>query len=405
MGAYLERLKAEMTPLYEVITELEGLPTLSDSQRAEFDSIVAQLDGMKADYDAAAARSTKAMSFGEALQSMVVSKPRAQRDGRPSGEAQEATIIQRLSDRVAETAEYKARGLTTTPISLGNDVLKLLVAYGATGIKAAWVPTGVQGQGGPIALFGPNTPRVRHRLLELIPSTPWGAMGVPYLAPAFTNNAAIVAMGAAKPESTNAGNVATANMETVAHWKDVPRQLLRYLPGLRQMLDDELIGGLESELEDEIVNGAGTTGHFRGLLTAITATGTGDDLVTATLSGIGLVETAGGSVDGVVMNPADYWGLVALAYTDNKYSPIVAGGRFLGLPTALVTALASGKTVVGDFTRGVRLYDGESANVRTAEPRAKENIVTLIAELDAALVVGRPSFFAENTAPLVPVTP
>lgn len=399
MSAYLARVKAQMEPLFNVVTELEAMPELTDGQKAEYDRLIGELEGLQAEYTAASERSTKALSFGDALAAMQVAQPRAQRDGPPSN--QHPDLPQRFSDRVAQSAEYKANRLSDG-VALGPDVLQTILRYGHEGLKAAWVPTGLGSAGGPVALFGPNTPRRRHRLLELIPSTPWGQMAVPYLAPTFTSAAAIVAMGAAKPESTNAGNIASAVMQTIATWKEVPRQLLRYIAGLRQMLDDELIGALEDELEDEIVNGAGTTGHFNGLLNAVSQTGTGDDLVSATLSGIGLVEAAGGQVDGVVFNPGDYWALQALAYSDNKFSAAISDGRFFGIPAATTAALAAGKSIVGDFARGSRLYDGEAANVRTAEPRAKENIITLIAELDAVFLVGKPNYFAENTAPLVP---
>lgn len=400
MNAYLARLEAEMKGLYEQVQTLDALDNLSDAQQSDYDGLIQKLEGIKADYDRVAARSTKALSIGDAMAGFGTTQPRAQRDGPPSGQGRQIEV-KRFSDRVAESAEYKANRWQEG-ISLGNDFLQLLKHYGAEGIKAAWVPTGLNLASGPIQVFGPRTPRPSFRLLDLVPTTPWGSLAVPYLAPTFTNNAAIVAMGAAKPESTNSGNLAAAVMQTIAHWKEVPRQLLRYIPGLRQVLDDELISGAEEELTDEMINGDGTTGHLLGFLTAVTQTGTGDDLVSATLSGIGLVAAQGGTVDGVVFNAGDYWALQALAYTDNKFNPIITNDRFFGIPAVPSSKMAAGKSLVGDFARGSRLYDGESANVRTAEPRAKENIVTLIGELDAVLVIGKPNYFAENTAPLVP---
>jgi HK97 family phage major capsid protein len=208
-------------------------------------------------------------------------------------------------------------------------------------------------------------------------------------------------MAQPKQESSNAGNVQSALMQTIATFKDVPRQLLRYIAGVRQVLDDELIGAVLAKLEDEVLNGDGTAGHFAGLFNQITQAGTGADLITAILNGIGKVQTQGGTPTGIVMNPSDYWALVAHAYTNNKYTPITANGQFAGIPVALVTSCATTKAIVGDFARGARLYDGESANVRATEgPGAKSNIVTLIAETDAVLVVGKPNYFAEITAAL-----
>lgn len=397
MSAYVEALKAKMQAPYEIITELEGLTELSTSQQGDYDTAVKTLSEIKAEYDKAVERSQKGAAASEMIAGLrgqqQQPQPRVSND-RPAGLERKA-----LSSYVLDSFEFKANGefKAGDQVNLPKDLFQRIVEQ-----KAAWVPGNLGAAGGPIQVFGPNTPRAPMPLLDLIPTSPWGSFAVPYLAPTFTANAAVTAMAADKPESTNAGNVASALMQTIPTRKLVPRQLLRYIPGIRQVLDDELIGAIQSELSDELINGDGTTGHFDGLLHwAGVLTAAGADFVTQIFNGIGQIAAQGGSADGIVMNPSDYWALVSLAYSGNKFTPVVANGRFAGIPVAADSRIAATKAVVADFSRAMRLYDGESANVRAVEYNSgTANIIQLIAELDAAFVIGKPNYVAKVSAAL-----
>lgn len=400
MSAYVEALAAKMKAPYEIVQELEGLTELSSSQQGDYDQAVKTLTEIKAEYDKAVERSQKGATVSEMVAGLrgaqrgQQAQPRVPNDNPPGLERKA------LSASVLDSFEFKTNGEMRSgdTFALPKDFLQRIVES-----KAAWVPTGLSAAGGPIQVFGPNTPQAPMPLLRLIPTTPWGNFAVPYLAPVFTNNAAVVPMAQDKPESTNAGNVASQLMQTIATRKLVPRQLLRYIPGVRQVLDDELIGAVESELSDELINGDGTTGHFMGLLNWVgVLSAAGTTLTDQILNGIGQIATQGGAADGILMNPSDYWALVALGYSNNSFAPIVSNGRFAGIPVAADARIAATKAVVADWSRAMRLYDGESANVRAVDYNSgTSNVIQLIGELDAAFVIGKPNYVAKASAPLV----
>lgn len=396
MSAYVEALKAKMQAPYEIIQELESLPELSQPQQGDYDTAVKTLTDIKAEYDKAVERSQKGAAVGDmiaGLRGAQQAQPRVSQDHAPGFERKA------LSASVLDSFEFKANGefRVGDMYTLPPDLLQRVREE-----KAAWVPGNLAAAGGPIQVFGPNTPQAPMPLLDLIPTSPWGNFAVPYLAPAFTANAAVVPMATDKPESTNAGNVATQLMQTVATRKLVPRQLLRYVNGIRQVLDDELIGAIQSELSDELINGDGSAGHFMGILNWVgVLTAAGADYVAQIFNAIGQIAAQGGNADGIVMNPSDYWALVSLAYSSNKFTPVVAGGRFAGIPVAADARIATTKAIVGDFSRAMRLYDGESANVRAVEYNSgTANIIQLIAELDAAFVIGKPNYVAKVSSAL-----
>lgn len=87
-----------------------------------------------------------------------------------------------------------------------------------------------------------------------------------------TNNAAPVAEATdvsggsgVKPQSDFALVVGTAPVRTIAHWLAATRRALADAGQLRGIIDDELRAGLLEEVEDQIINGAGTGQDFEGL--------------------------------------------------------------------------------------------------------------------------------------------
>lgn len=400
MSAYAARLKQKMLPLSQALRELNDLEELSDEQKTDFDRMKLELKDMKADYDLAIARdvvTSDTITLMDGLD-QELPQPRAQAPRPQVATSGGTPEVKALSSYLLDSHDYRhpRSGLYNVA---GQAPIAALYPYVER--KAAFIPTNLNLASGNVQVFGPNTPRAPHPFLELLRTIPYNDWSVPYLAPVFTNNAADTPMGQPKAESTNTGAIQTVSMHTIAHWKDVPRQILKYMPSMRTIIDDELIGGVLSKAEDIIINGTGAAGAMLGILAQITQTGAGADMVAAVLNALGVIGAQGGTPDAVVMNPSDYYALVASAYTANKYTPIVVGGRFAGVPVVLEGSLAAGTTIVGDWNRAVALYVGENANVRATEALGlKSNIVTVLAEMDAVVLVERPLLLVKTTAPI-----
>src|SRR5262245_1835928 len=74
----------------------------------------------------------------------------------------------------------------------------------------------------------------------------------------WTNAAAVVAMGAAKPESTKTFVLVQQGLVKIAHWIPVPDEMLDDISGLRSLIDAQLANGVVEALQNQLVNGPGT---------------------------------------------------------------------------------------------------------------------------------------------------
>lgn len=400
-SAYAARLKTEMKPMLDELVELRDLETPSDDEQARIDALVVELAAKKASFDLAVERHSKTLKAESAFEDMddQISEPRARSEGRQRSQ-EGAGEVKALSSYLLDARDFKNphNGL----YNVGQQApIAALYPY-LPERKAAFLPTNLSAAHGDVRLIGPNTPRIPHPFLQLLRTIPYNDLSVPYLRPTFTNNAADVVFGQAKPESTNSGAIATVTMHTIAHWKEVPRQILRYLPGMRALIDDELIGGVLSKVEDIVLNANGSGSSMNGILNQITQTGSGTTMIDAILNALGVIGEQGGVADAILMNPSDYWALIALGYSNNQFSPIIQNGQFSGVPVVLEGSLAAGTTIVGDWNRAVALYVGEFANVRATEALGfKSNIVTILAEMDCVVLVERPNLLVKTTAPIV----
>src|SRR5919112_2160010 len=76
----------------------------------------------------------------------------------------------------------------------------------------------------------------------------------------FTNNAAIVAESAAKPESSLAWDLVVSAVATIAHWMQASRQILSDAPQLQRFIDGQLRYGLKLREEAQLLKGSGSGG-------------------------------------------------------------------------------------------------------------------------------------------------
>jgi HK97 family phage major capsid protein len=265
------------------------------------------------------------------------------------------------------------------------------VLYPFLETKAAYIPGNLNLAGPNLRVISPTEPAIRFPLLDLLRTVPWNELVVPYLPLVFTNNAAQVEYAAAKPESTNTGDIATMMMKTVATWKEVPRQILRYIPALRSAIESELRTGVLAKMQDLVLNSPGTTTTMKGILSQVSNTAAGATLIAQIFDAIGKIEAAGGTVDAILMNPTDYAAMLLAEYTTNQYNVLVQGERFGQYRIIRTGVVAADSAVVGDFSTAVTLFVGEAANVQATEALGfKTNVVTIRAEMDATVLVERP---------------
>lgn len=244
---------------------------------------------------------------------------------------------------------------------------------------------------------------------------------------AFTNAAVEVAEATAttgatgsKPESALTFEEASAPVVTIAHWVPITRQMLADAPQVRDYLEGRLIVGLERRIDAQILNGNGTPPNMRGILATtgvqvldatywtgnpVTGAATG---ATANFNRIAraqrLIDTAGDAVATfIALNPLDLEkAKTGLDGTANYYSggpfDMAAVTSIWGLPVVVNRNIAAGTALVGDGSMA-QVWEREGANVLadTINDQFIRNMLTILAELRAALAVYRPVAFANVT--------
>jgi HK97 family phage major capsid protein len=112
-----------------------------------------------------------------------------------------------------------------------------------------------------------------------------------------------------KPESAMALQVVSTTVKTIAHWIPITKRAASDAPQVRSLVDTFLRYGLEEKLEDQELNGAGTSQDFEGINTAVSQNvgSTGTDL-DAIVDGIRTVRVTGRRrPDAMVINPLDWY--------------------------------------------------------------------------------------------------
>lgn len=218
----------------------------------------------------------------------------------------------------------------------------------------------------------------------------------------FTNNAAPVAEGAQKPESSLEFTLQTTPVRTIAHWIQASKQILQDVPQLQSYIDTRLRFGLEIVEEDQILSGDGTGQNLLGLIPQATPFDTarikaGDTRIDIIRRAMTQVRIAEYRADAIVLHPSD-WEEIELTKTDEG-AYIWANPRGLlgptlwGLPVIDTTAVEEGEFLVGNFRMSAMIWDREESVVDiSTEDRDNfiKNMVTIRAEERLALEVSRP---------------
>lgn len=220
---------------------------------------------------------------------------------------------------------------------------------------------------------------------------------------AWTNAAAEVAQGSAKPESALTFEEYDVPIQTIAHWIKVSNQLLADAPAVAAYIDTRLRDGLAQRVDRQILLGDGVSPNLSGLtdagnFTAFTAT-----------SGANLVESinaakynrwaVGETVDTAVVNPAD-WAAMELAREGagtGAYlygAPGVSGNMSaFGVQIVISANMPAGQFLVGSLRSAATIYQRQGAVVEMGfvNDDFTKNLVTIRAEERLGLAVDRPA--------------
>ena len=251
-------------------------------------------------------------------------------------------------------------------------------------------------------VFG--TPNVPQKIEPLIPHIAVTTDSVDYVTVADTISAAGVAEAEKIPESKFTPTLAKANVVNVAHYTKITKQLADDAPALAAYINTKMLYGLQTKVEDQIVNGNGTAPELKGLL----ATGSYTD-ASAQLTGAknlfdlllllqGVAETAAYEPEALVLNPMTWAQLAMEKDSQGRYllgGPGLAANKSVwGIPVVTSSAVPAGKFIFGNFTQTVTIYDRQQVAVEmtgTNEDDFTHYLYTIRASRRLALAVEVPA--------------
>ena len=218
----------------------------------------------------------------------------------------------------------------------------------------------------------------------------------------FTNNAAVVAEGAAKPESGITFTDKDAKAVVIAHWLKVTTQMLSDAPALQSFIDNIMRHGLDIKLEQQILKGDGTSGNMLGLIAQSTAyvppagapaTPNMFDVLRFAMLQVVLADDF---ANGHVLNPID-WALME-TQKDANGNYIIGNPQsqavptLWGLPVVQTAAMDAGKFLTGAFNTAAQYFErwGAAVQIGMQGDDFTSNKRTLLAETRGALAVYKP---------------
>jgi HK97 family phage major capsid protein len=246
---------------------------------------------------------------------------------------------------------------------------------------------------------------------DLIASVPTSANAVDWIREnVFTNNAAEVAEGAAKPQSDLTTSVGTMPISTVAHLIKITRQLAMDNAALAAYINRRMVYGVNLRVEQQLIAGNGVAPNLGGLTLAANRTAHG--YTAASLTGLGLLNNrfdligkmigdaalADYPADAILVNTADWWTMRLSKDSQGRYllgdPGSTAAPSLFGLPVVASNAMLSDNVLVGSFMQAATIHNREGVVVDMFdqdENNAQLNLVTIRAERRLALTVEKPA--------------
>lgn len=230
----------------------------------------------------------------------------------------------------------------------------------------------------------------------------------------FTNNAAETAEAAQKPETVLTFEGVDTPVRTIAHFLKVSKQVLDDAPALQSYIDRRLRYGVEIRMEQQIINGNGTSPNLSGMLdsgnfTSLTAASGDTDFDFANKAKYKVIESDY-MADYYLINPADWGVMERIKTTDGEYIGSTSAIGYLqnglvptlwGLPVIASNSVPQGTLIAG--ARDASMFwqrQGTTVEIFDQnEDDVEKNLLTVRAEARGAFTVFRPAAIVAGSLP------
>lgn len=226
----------------------------------------------------------------------------------------------------------------------------------------------------------------------------------------FTNNAAETTEGNVKPESSITFTPVNTPIQTIAHFVKISKQLASDNAALTAYIDTRMTYGVQLRLENQIIQGNGTTPNISGFTAAGNFTAHGYTAANLTSAGllnnrfdvigkiIGDTQAADYPADVIIVNPTDWWTMRLAKDSQNRYLLGDPGAavppNLFGLTVVPSNAVVAGNVLIASLAQAAVFYQREGVVIDMSDSDGdnfQRNLITVRAEMRGALAVERPA--------------
>ena len=250
------------------------------------------------------------------------------------------------------------------------------------------------------------------KVVDLFAQGTTDAVSITYMVEKTATNAAdAVAEGGVKPESALTFDALTEAVRKIATWLPVSEEMLADVSQIRSYIDARLRLFVDLTVEKEVINGSGVAPHMLGILNrpglspALAKGATENTADVVFRQAMTIMTTQFLMPDAIVLNPADWAGVVVLKDSNGVY---YGPGMFSDLPSPSLwglkvvptTGLPQGTGLVGAFKVGGQYWRRSGIVVQASNSHADyfiKNLVAIRAETRGMLAVYRPAAFGTVT--------
>lgn len=248
-------------------------------------------------------------------------------------------------------------------------------------------------------------PQRRMTVRDLLMPGTTGSNSIQYVQETgFTNAAAPVAEGGARPQSDIKLELITESVKTIGHHFKASREVLNDASQLQSLIDGRLRYGVDFAEEAQLLNGDGTGNNLNGLVPNATAYSVPGGLTAATIIdtlrfAVLQAALAEYPASGYVLNPIDWTHIETLKDGDGRYiiglPQGTAAPRLWNLPVVQTQAMAVDNFLTGPFSMGAQLFDREVTRVETGYENDDftKGLVTMLGDERVSLAIYRPEGF------------
>jgi len=249
-------------------------------------------------------------------------------------------------------------------------------------------------------------PNQRLTIRDLLAQGQTSASSIEYVQETgYENNAAMVAEGELKPESSLKFDLVTTKVRKIAHFMEASMEILDDAAGLRSMIDGRLRYMLKFKEEQQLLNGDGTGQNLLGLASGATAFApafevadqSNIDVIRLALLQASLAEFP---ASGIIIHPTNWADIETTKDSEGRY--IIGNPQGTIRPTLwsapVIATQAQGINtfLTGAFGMAAQIFDRMDATVMAStedKDNFRKNLVTILCEERLALAIYRPEAF------------